>query len=176
MATVMAGRRPAGDARATHGSTRVTGASLWRPEDLLRWAITVGVGGIVIAAAWYVCAGEASFAQQIGPLNAAVAGLLLSGAGNTVWLLKGRRVLGERRRALLPDVLVPLESPPVDVADAARVDGGLEDQHALFVAGDGMERYHRPTCPLAVGRQGWTAMTAERHVAAGRRACGVCRP
>jgi len=175
MAEVMAGRRLAGDARAASADTRVTGASLWRPEDLLRWGITVAIGGIVIAAAWYVCAGDASFAQQIGPTNAAVAGLLLSGVGNTTWLLKGRRVLGERRRALLPDVLVPVGTSLGDdaVADTA---AGLESQHALLVGGDGMERYHRPTCPLAAGRQGWTAMTAERHEAAGRRACGVCLP
>ena len=175
MAEVMAGRRLAGDARAASDATRVTGASLWRPEDLLRWGITVAVGGIVIAAAWYVCAGEASFAQQIGPINAAVAGLLLSGVGNTAWLLKGRRVLGERRHALLPDVLVPVGTSVGDDGGGDAVDG-LEPQHALFVAGDGMERYHRPTCPLAAGRQGWTAMTADRHEAAGRRACGVCLP
>jgi hypothetical protein len=175
MTEVMAQRRLGGGERASR-ATPLTGASLWRPEDLLRWGITVGVGGIVIAVAWYVCAGEASFAQQIGPTNAAVAGLLLGGAGNTVWLLKGRRALGERRRALLPDVLVPLGSSSLaDDTDAGAVDG-VGEQHALYVAGDGMERYHRSTCPLAAGRQGWAAMTADRHEAAGRRACGVCLP
>ena len=64
----------------------------------------MGLGGIVVAVSWYVCAGDVSFSQQIGPTDAAVAGLLLAGIGNVGWLLRGRRILGERRRALLPDV------------------------------------------------------------------------
>ncbi len=64
----------------------------------------MGLGGIVVAVSWYVCAGDVSFSQQIGPTDAAVAGLLLAGIGNVGWLLRGRRILGERRRVLLPDV------------------------------------------------------------------------
>jgi hypothetical protein len=46
----------------------------------------------------------------------------------------------------------------------------------VFLAGAGMERYHRPDCALAAGRTGWTTATRQEHEAAGRRACGVCRP
>ena len=70
----------------------------------------MGLGGIVIAVAWYVAAGEATFAQQVGPVDAALAGLLLSGVGNLAWLLHGRRTLGERRRLLLPDIVAATAS------------------------------------------------------------------
>ena len=174
MTEVMAGRRLATRTRPLEGarvSVPDSNASLWRPEDLLRWAVTASLGGVAIAACWYVAAGDATFAQQIGPTNVAVAGLLLSGVGNAAWLLKGRRMLGERRRALLPDVPVPTTA----VAEQGEADRG-EVKRTLYVAGEGMERYHRSGCPLAAGRGGWTSMTAERHEAAGRRPCGVCMP
>jgi hypothetical protein len=151
---------------------------LWGAEDLLRWAITTGLGGIVIAVAWYIAAGEATFAQQVGPLDAALAGLLLSGLGNLVWLLHGRRALGERRRLLLPDVAdatasraapVVVVGPPLTAAGAVTVDD-------VFLAGEGMERFHRPGCALAAGRTGWTTATRQEHEEAGRLPCGVCRP
>jgi hypothetical protein len=146
---------------------------LWRSEDLLRWGLTVGLGGTVVAVSWYICAGDVSFSQQIGPTDAAVAGLLLGGLGNVGWLLRGRRVLGERRRALLPDVA----ARTLDVGTVRRVDVHHEEEAgALCVAGNGMERFHRPDCVLASGRHDWTTMTRAEHDAAGRRPCGVCRP
>jgi hypothetical protein len=151
---------------------------LWGAEDLLRWAITTGLGGIVIVVAWYVAAGEATFAQQVGPIDAALAGLLLSGVGNLAWLLHGRRAVGERRRLLLPDVAAATASadaqpvvvgPLSSTASTATVDD-------VFLAGEGMERFHRPDCALAAGRTGWTTATRREHEDAGRRPCGVCRP
>lgn len=149
---------------------------LWGAEDLLRWAITTGLGGIVIAVAWYVAAGEATFAQQVGPLDAAVAGLLLSGVGNLAWLLHGRRALGERRRLLLPDLAMAMPDPQsvlVAPLSPPATAGTMDD---VFLAGEGMERFHRPDCALAAGRTGWTTATRREHEEAGRRPCGVCRP
>lgn len=166
-------RVPALDASRPVAPTRPL---LWGAEDLLRWAITTGLSGIVIVVAWYIAAGEATFGQQVGPLDAALAGLLLSGVGNLAWLLHGRRALGERRRVLLPDLadaravsrgVVP--TPPSIPADTATLDD-------VFLAGEGMERFHRPGCALAAGRTGWTTATRREHEAAGRRPCGVCRP
>jgi hypothetical protein len=176
MTQVVAGRRVLGGT-ATADTPRVTTSvprlTLWRVEDLLRWAITVGIGGIVVAVCWYVCAGDASFGQQIGPANVAVAGLLVAGVGNATWLLKGRRALGERRRALLPDFTAPVTRRRISEAPAeADAPAHLE----VYMAGDGMERYHRAGCPLAAGRVGWTTMTREQHEDAGRVPCGVCRP
>jgi hypothetical protein len=174
MAQVAAGGRLE-QSRYEVGASRAAPAPrpvLWRPEDLLRWALTVGIGGIVVAVSWYVCAGDVSFSQQIGPADAAVAGLLLAGIGNVGWLLRGRRILGERRRALLPDVPARVAVGTVRPVGAHHE----EDAGALYVAGDGMERFHRPDCLLASGRHDWTAKTRAEHKVAGRRPCGVCRP
>ena len=76
----------------------------------MRWALATGAGGIVIAVSWYVCAGDASFYRQVGPLDAAVAAAVVSGLGNAVWLLRGRRNLGERRRALLGDPVLAFDA------------------------------------------------------------------
>jgi hypothetical protein len=151
---------------------------LWGAEDLLRWAITTGLGGVVIAVGWYIAAGEAAFGQQVGPLDAALAGLLLSGVGNLAWLLHGRRALGERRLLLLPDVAegtIGADPEPVLVGPLSTpaVAGTVDD---VFLAGEGMERFHRPECALAAGRTGWTPATRREHEEAGRRSCGVCRP
>ena len=187
MADAVAGGRLRTRARAIDASPRRVAPPrplLWGAEDLLRWVITVGLGGIVVAVAWYVAAGDASFSQQVGPVDAALAGLLLSGIGNLAWLLHGRRALGERRRLLLPDlapaaaVNAPAKSDDAEAGpDAlATPPAGTASVEEVFLAGEGMERYHRPDCALAAGRTGWTTATRREHEAAGRRPCGVCRP
>lgn len=180
MAEAVAGSRLR--ARATTASRRPAAATipsvLWSGEDLLRWGITIGLGGIVIAVSWYIGAGDLTFSQQVGPIDAALGGLLLAGVGNLAWLVHGRRALGERRRALLPDVAEAVAQP----SPRARADDTLQLPVAgtttvrLFVAGESMERFHRPGCALAEGRSGWVSMTRHEHEAAGRRPCGVCRP
>ena len=157
--------------------------ALWSAEDLLRWGLATGVGGIVIAVSWYVCAGDASFNRQIGPLDAAVAGAVVSGLGNAVWLLRGRRALGERRRALLADPVVAVDSRDTGdpgavrrVSTTAGTDRRARPTAAeLLVAGEGLLRYHRLDCVLAAGRS-WTSATREQQEGAGRLPCGVCRP
>jgi hypothetical protein len=171
-------RTPARGVAARQQPATARRTIVWSAEDLLRWAITVGLGGIAVAVSWYVCAGEATFSQQIGPADAAVAGLLLAGIGNAAWLLKGRRAIGERRRLLLPDVtadpgvrrVVPVPVRADDLLPNAA------DPTALLVAGEGMERFHRPGCALTRGRSGFVEMTRHEHERAGRRPCGVCRP
>jgi hypothetical protein len=145
--------------------------------------ITVGLGGIVVAVSWYVCAGDLKFSQQVGPTDAAIAGLLLAGIGNLGWLLHGRRALGERHRSLLPDVTVDLAQAAtvgtrrrLGATSATITPVPSAAVEPLFVAGEGMERFHRPDCALAAGRADWTSRSRQEHVAAGRRPCGVCRP
>jgi len=179
MAEAVAHGRLGTRAPAIDASRRVAPARplLWGAEDLLRWAITTGLGGIVIAVAWYIAAGEATFAQQVGPVDAALAGLLLSGVGNLAWLLHGRRAVGERRRLLLPDVATAASGDPQPVLGVpTSTPSGTAAMDQVFLAGEGMERFHRPECPLAAGRTGWTTATRREHEEAGRRPCGVCRP
>jgi len=180
MALVLADGRSAPGGTAPRAAVAQR-AALWSAEDLLRWALATGVGGIVIAVSWYVCAGDASFNRQIGPLDAAVAGAVVSGLGNAVWLLRGRRALGERRRALLADPVVAVDTG--EPGAVRRVSTSAETGTAspatseaeLLVAGEGLLRFHRSDCVLATGRT-WTSATREQHEDAGRLPCGVCRP
>jgi hypothetical protein len=181
MADAVVGGRLSGAARSRRTRTQDASASSrplpWGADDLLRWGITIGIGAIVVGVSWYVCAGEASFGQQVGPADAAIAGLLVAAVGNASWLLKGRRAVGERRRALLPDV-EPAPVAPVHVGGTGSfvVEPESASETDRFVAGAGMERYHRADCALASGREGWESLTRDEHKAAGRRPCGVCRP
>jgi hypothetical protein len=136
----------------------------------MRWALAVGVGGLVVVVSWYVCSGDASFSKQVGPADAALGGLVLAGLGNAMWLLRGRRALGERRRALLPDVAAAAEP----VGRVTRVSGVEARPDELLVAGEGMVLFHRPDCALATGRA-WRTMTRAEHENAGRHPCGVCQ-
>ena len=150
----------------------------------MRWnAYALGVGAVAIVVSWYVCAGDVTFSQQVGPIDAAVAGLLVAGLGNATWLLRGRRALGERRRALLPDVVAPahrVSTPHVGWSDPAattRGDSASTNANEVFLAGQGMERFHRPVCALAEGRSGLDHHgPRQEHLAAGQKPCGVCRP
>jgi hypothetical protein len=45
----------------------------------------------------------------------------------------------------------------------------------VLVASPSMRRYHRPSCPLAAGKDA-QAWSLPDHVAARRQPCGVCRP
>jgi len=169
MSLVMAGRRPTSGEAST--ATPPSSRTLWAAEDLIRLVLALLVGGIVVGVAWYICSGDARFNQQIGPLDAAVGGLIFAGGGNVMWLLRGRRALGERRRALMPD----LEAAILPAGSVRPVATSPSDPSDLLVAGDGLVRYHRAACPLASGRS-WTGMTRGEHDAMGRQPCGVCQP
>jgi hypothetical protein len=172
MALATAEEKPA---LAAPGPGSTLGGLLWGSEDFIRWILGVGAGGIVIVVSWYVGSGDASFSRQIGPLDAAVAGLVFAGLGNVMWLLRGRRALGERRRALLPDVAAIAEATERAAEGGVRGAGSTTSEGDLFVGGEGLVRFHRPDCPLAVGRS-WAAFPRQEHEGAGRSPCGVCNP
>jgi hypothetical protein len=185
MALVMAGRRPARRETALRPA-RASERGLWGAEDFIRVVLAQAAGGIAIVVAWYIGSGDVSFNHQIGPLDVAVAGAVVAGLGNVMWLLRGRRAVGARRRALLPDPVVAaiatgtgtgsvgdrrLVSSSAGAADAGTAAPGPD----LFVAGEGLVRFHRPECALAVGRS-WELASRQQHEDVGRLPCGVCRP
>jgi hypothetical protein len=175
MSLVMAGRRPATGGTDSTAAT-ASGRALWAAEDLIRLVLSLGVGAVVVTVAWYICSGDASFNRQIGPLDAAVGGLVVAGLGNVMWLLRGRRALGERRRSLLTDVAKVADTParPL-VVTGSPATPSVADPTTLFVAGEGLVRFHRSGCPLVAGRD-WVAATRLEHEGLGRLPCGVCAP
>jgi hypothetical protein len=180
MDLAIAGRRPTPEgAGSTPGTATVR--RLWSAEDLIRLVLAVGTGGIVLVVSWYVCSGDASFNLQFGPLDVAVAGLVVAGLGNVMWLLRGRRAVGERRRALLPDPVIAAVIGSVGETRRRLTGSGVDEirsagvEQELLVAGEGLVRFHRSGCALAAGRT-WTISTRQEHEDAGRLPCGVCKP
>jgi hypothetical protein len=135
----------------------------WRLGDLLGLYVTVSIGGILLLLAWWGASGTGKFSSQIVWVNVAIVGLVVAGSGGAVWLLTGRRAVGERAEALLPLGAASFV-PETDVdGDGAR----------RLVAAPRMTRYHRDGCQLVAGKDLRVASEAE-HRAAGRRPCGMC--
>ena len=139
----------------------------------MRWLTASFVGGVVVAVAWYLGAGQASDAHQVGPLDLAVGGkVVVGGIANLMWLLRGWHAVGERRKALI--ARLPTEA--TSGAELGRdVDGTTRPIGLGVLVGEGLRYFHRPSCPLTVGRN-WPPATLEEHLRAGRQPCGMCRP
>ena len=136
----------------------------WRVEDLLRWYVALGASLAGLAVAWWGISGTLRLSRSITWIDVAVLSLVVSGLGNTRWLLQGRRALAARRRAELPDaaVLAALLAPVPEVE--------VDD---VRVCVDGATRHHAPGCPAVQGKAVRQA-TADEHERAGRTACGLC--
>ena len=143
----------------------------WSVEDLLRWLLLFGAGAVMCVVGWYLSAGDTRFGSQIGPLDLAVSGTVLASIGHSVWLLRGRRTIGERRLRLLGDA----EGRRLLSSSDRESPVDLSDETEVLVAGDGMSHFHREYCSMAAGRA-WSRAAREVFVAAGKTPCGVCRP
>jgi hypothetical protein len=136
--------------------------SPWSDNDLLLLVAVWILGAAFVAASYEVISGKPRFEDQAGWLSLAVAGVVVAFAGQAIWLLRGRRAVGERCHALL--------------FAEHRVRGSYSAlaRSETLVAGDGLALYHRADCPM-VGER-WRTAVRSAHEAAGRVACGICRP
>jgi hypothetical protein len=125
------------------------------------------VGVALLVTGWYLAAGRLLFHDQVSGANVAIAGIIVAGVGNGVWLLTGRRAVGLRRRTVAEEI-------ERQYRGRARTAPAAE-QATIFVAAKGMTRYHRPDCVFVVDRK-VTARRRETHESQGRTPCGVCRP
>lgn len=122
---------------------------------------------IVIVASWYGASNEGSPRSSMGWLNLAVVGVAIGGTTNRFWLGRSRRVLQQARS----EVTARIGLVTGATAAAATPEPGPQ----RVVSGANMTRFHRPDCPLAIGKgcQPVGAATFERqHL----RACEVCEP
>jgi hypothetical protein len=136
--------------------------SPWAPADALRWLVVGVIGHAAAVVAWFGAAHQLTLDAQVPWASLAVAGFAVAGYADITWLLHARFALVQRRERLLPTEL------PATVALSA----GETGPEAL-VAGPGLARFHRASCPLAAGR-GWPEVERPRAVADGRLPCGVC--
>lgn len=146
------------------------GSSPWRRTDRTVVLVTTGVGVAIVAVSWLGAADASHLDTQVRWLNLGVVGVILLGAGNARWLLRGRLAAGRLRRTVLgsPELAGRL------VARSERRDRSAAEL-AMPVAAKGMTRYHRPDCPLVADRAVRAARVSTQ-VKQGRRPCGVCRP
>lgn len=139
----------------------------WRSRDLTRWTLGTWIGLTALVVAWFGASGSAELDVQYRWLNVGIAGTVVTGAANVVWLLNGLRAVRERRHRMIEALLgeeAPNEAPvPRPATDDARL-----------VAAPSMTRYHRADCLLVAGKA-VTASSLRAHRAGGRRPCGVCQ-
>lgn len=136
----------------------------WRYGDLLA-LLGVGIAGLaLVGLAFYSSNRTDDLASQVRWVNVGVVGVLLLGVGNLLWLITGRRVVGELRRVVVARV-------------AALASAGTSDTPAVrdesFVSSRSMTKYHLRSCPLVRGKA-VRASSLATHDRRGRRPCGVC--
>ena len=141
------------------------GGGPWRLGDAMSLVTLNAVGIALVLTGWYVAAGRLLFNQQVSGANVAIAGIIVAGVGNGVWLLTGRRAVGLRRRTVANAIERRYRSRPRRIAE----------ETTTLVAAKGMTRYHRPNCVFVAERR-VTANKRETHESRGRTPCGVCRP
>ena len=140
----------------------MTSGGPWTRSDIIALSALVAAGLTGLVAGWTGTSGEPVHASQTAWLDLGIAGLIVTGAGIALWLMRGRRAVGQRRAALLADV----DPGAADVHAPAAV------ATAALVAMTGMSRYHRADCELVAGKR-------VRRVRAGQTGltpCGVCEP
>jgi len=132
------------------------------------------IGLVLILAGWYQAADLAPrtanqpIRTSLTWFCVSLAGLLIAGVANAMWLLRIFVAIGPVRDV---DVVPGPRVSPV----AVQARGTSRGNTGLLVSGDGMSRYHRADCALAAGKRTSVAGRAA-HERAGRAACAVCDP
>jgi hypothetical protein len=132
------------------------------------WVALLAVAAVVLSGSWYNVSGKYTFHDQRAGIDLAIASVVLAQLVGVAFVILGRRVLCARRDSLLAAAGVVSAASAVVEAAADRDARGL-------IAGEGLTRYHRADCQLAVDRN-WPAASRAEHQQHGRRPCGVCRP
>jgi hypothetical protein len=138
----------------------------WSAGDVRRAVAGNALGFGCIAAGWMAAARNVTLATQSKWAVLSVAGLMVAGVANAIFLRRGRRAVGSRSgRFMMTDGSRQGPAPAVPGVIAS---GGL-------VAGAGLTMYHRPDCRLVIGK---AVQAGDRavHQEAGRQPCEVCRP
>ena len=144
-----------------------------RPEpfaatDVIVLYATTVVGLFLGLLAWWEASASVDPHDQFPWANVAVAALVVVGTGNAIWLLRARRVIGERRARLLGEGRHADRPATSTVMETIVTTGRL-------VAVAGATHYHRDDCALVAGKRVRAARDTA-HRTAGRQPCDFCRP
>lgn len=141
----------------------------WGDGDIVMVSIVALVGLGAIMGAMLGASRATTPAGQATWLSMAAAGFAFSALGMCLWLLRGRRAVGERRVAL-----ISLEADHEQPAAQVGRWNGTHPQNSTtpksLVRVVGMERVHRCDCPLVAGKPAEPASLADGEP------CGVCAP
>lgn len=149
----------------------------WTVEDLMRTYLGNAIGLVAVLTSWYGVSGTAVPARSVRWLVVGIAGVIALGTVNGLWLLAGRRAVGERSalvHAGIEELLPALSRTPAmspAVAPVTSVATDMAPEGALVTVAGGT-RYHRSDCQLVVGKD----LVRGAEVLAARTPCGVCAP
>lgn len=139
----------------------------WRDSDVVMVSVTALIGVIAIIAAWFGASGSSSLTRQSLWLNLAVAGFAVASVGLCLWLMRGRRAVGERRVSLV--ALDPVDDER-DHPPALPRRSPIDTASLELVRAPGMRRVHDPACPLVAGKRVEPASLRDG------APCAVCTP
>jgi len=147
-------------------ATGSTGDAPWTTHDLSALVVRLGLGIAVATVAWAGAAGSVDVGTQVRWADVSVAGVIIAGVGEAVFLVAGMRRVRARQDALVDRALPVRPTLAIDT---------VEPDVALAMATPLMTKYHRPTCPLVTGKPVSGASVDEQR-SAGRAPCRVCEP
>jgi hypothetical protein len=146
-------------------SQRVRSIPPWTGDEFVRLMVTNALGLVLIAAGAIEATGSGSAKTNLAWLNLSLAGLIVSGVGNGLWLFRGRQAVTSARVMALSLFM----AEPTDIAYEHA------GETSPLVSGSEMTRYHRAQCALANGRSLHVA-SRTAHEADGLLPCEVCNP
>jgi hypothetical protein len=136
----------------------------WRLGDLYLVIGSAIIGIVLIAMARVAVRDQPSLATEVRWMNVAVTGVIVLGTGIVLWLLAGRRAVGDLRRHLLAQLhaaqAAPTSRHPLDSPSTSE-----------FVTAARMTRYHSPGCLLVAGKSTEAVTPAQLDRL---HPCGVC--
>jgi hypothetical protein len=150
----------------------------WRAGELTSVVMVNAVGLVLIVAGYLVCRDTAEPSRVQLATTIAAGGLVVTLAGNVVWLFGNLREVTRLRRQVLLGPAAAAGSPtaatPRPLAPERDGDARQVPAPAALVSSPSMSRYHRPDCIMVAGKPVKAASLAT-HRRAHRQPCQVCR-
>jgi hypothetical protein len=150
----------------------------WAGVQVIGVAAANAVAVVLTLVAWGGASGTGKATEQVGWSSVALAGAVIALASNTWFLARGRQMIRVAQVAVMAERrFVPFRSdtvPPTPNGSSRRRSQPVP-AGGHYRAVPGTSRYHRPSCPLVVGKDSDDGPRSV-HEQAGRNACEVCEP
>lgn len=141
----------------------------WPVRAVMRLVLIGVVVAIGLPITWYFCGGTTDLNRQVLWVLIACGVLVVGGAAQATFLLDALRSVRRRRLAVMIDLSQLADRHDTVTAGPVAV---LDEDDRLTAMG--MIHFHRPSCPLLVGKPQQMHGRPDEHMQAGRQPCGVC--